>query len=56
MVGTATLVIPIISSLAGNGSGASPILAALGLASFLQVLNNPTGWLFFEPELDAKQL
>ena len=44
MVGTADLVIPIL--LGRQWSGASPILAALGLASFLQVLNNPTGWLF----------
>jgi PST family polysaccharide transporter len=44
MVGTADLVIPIL--LGRQWSGASPIFAVLGMASFLQVLNNPTGWLF----------
>ena len=52
MVGTADLVIPIL--LGRQWSGASPILAALGLASFLQVLNNPTGWLFLSQNLDAR--
>lgn len=44
MVGTADLIIPIL--LGRQWVGASLIFQALGMASFLQVLNNPTGWLF----------
>jgi polysaccharide transporter, PST family len=44
MVGTADLLIPTL--LGKQWSGASPLFAVLGLASFIQILNNPTGWLF----------
>ncbi len=44
MVGTADLLIPTL--LGKQWSGASPLFAVLGLASFVQILNNPTGWLF----------
>lgn len=44
MVGTSDLLIPALLGL--QWAGASPIFAALGAAAFLQVLNNPTGWLF----------
>lgn len=44
MVGTADLLIPLL--LGRHWISATPIFAALGVASFVQVLNNPTGWLF----------
>ena len=44
MVGTADLLIPLL--LGRQWAGASLIFQALGMASFLQVLNNPAGWLF----------
>lgn len=44
MVGTADVLMPAL--LGQEWAGAAPIFAALGAAGFLQVLNNPTGWLF----------
>ncbi len=44
LVGTSKTIIPLL--LGRQWADAAPIFAALGMASFLQVLNNPSGWLF----------
>jgi PST family polysaccharide transporter len=44
LVGTSKTIIPIL--LGYQWADAAPIFAALGMASFVQVLNNPSGWLF----------
>jgi PST family polysaccharide transporter len=43
MVGTGDVLIPIL--LGRQWADATPIFVALGMAGFLQALNNPTGWL-----------
>ena len=44
MAATSDLLVPVL--LGQQWAGAAPIFTALGAAAFLQVLNNPTGWLF----------
>ena len=44
MVGTADLLVPAL--LGQQWAGASGIFTVLGIAGFMQALNNPTGWLF----------
>jgi len=44
LVGTADVLIPAL--LGRQWMAASPIFAVLGIASFIGILNNPTGWLF----------
>ncbi len=44
MVGTADLLVPAL--LGQQWAGASGIFTILGVAGFMQALNNPTGWLF----------
>ena len=44
MVGSADVLVPVL--LGRQWTDASPVFAVLGLASLLQAVNNPTGWLF----------